>query len=167
MTQCKNKVLISLVLFYGTIGSLKAFDSSPQPQYIFNAPVTKCRMLADGFCKVPLLIREDIAIREVEIKNTKQFFQVVKIEECSDQLLVLDASDCRNESFEFGENLTETYRQAYVIINALIIGRGNLTLGSDNSSQCVQPILVTTPNRQAMILILFFFPDSILISLNS
>jgi hypothetical protein len=130
-----------------------------------------CSMYANNFCKIPLLIREDIDLREIKLASDQQsakFYQLIKIEECDHDRILID--ECRNETFSLVEkNLTAHYKRAYIFVNAILVGRGFLFFNYSDI-HVRYPIVVSGPDRfidrfQKVYVVIFQFVISLLMGL--
>ncbi len=78
--------------------------------FIFKDGFSKCKMYMDDYCKIPVLIRSDVQLYDIKIKNTqdRKYYRIVKIEECDNgRTILLDfENDCKNSTFDFGQNQT-------------------------------------------------------------
>ncbi len=129
-------------------------ESNFEKLYIFNGTITKCKMYSDEFCKIPLLVNKGVDLLNLKMTSfqDRMTFRIIKLEICNQNRVLLSESDCMNELFQFGYNVTnsdlsKSYEPAYAIVNALLVGRGRLALGNDNQSLYEHNILVITPER--------------------
>ncbi len=117
--------------------------------FIFNQTTSKCRMYKDEFCRIPILIADQVDLMSLQVKTfqDRDIFRVIKIELCNNNKVMLSDSECNKEAFQFAQNVSNGYKSAYLIVNAIVVGQGYLTLSHNNQSQYKHDILVITPER--------------------
>jgi hypothetical protein len=128
--------------------------NSSSSWFVFGNTTTLCQMYSTSFCKVPLLIRDGVDLDDIRVKVDQDhpYYRPLKLEYCdADRLLALDSSDCDNRGFSF-DLYSGNYSRAFVIVQAIVIGKGELTLslaheGHQNKTNQTHTIIVTGPDR--------------------
>jgi hypothetical protein len=139
------------------IGFAKSNDETNRSElFVFDKPLTTCTMYSTEFCKVPLLLSNHIDPNDVRLRThqDKKYFRIIKLEYCDErQIRLLDPFDCDNETLDWYNQTSpeQDYTRAFVIIDAIVVGKGNITISSqsygNNESLHMHTILVAGPNR--------------------